>query len=60
MTQDMPDLDHLSYSSVCTYLMCGQCWKKRYVDKIPAPTSPSLVFGGAFHETVEAYVAGRR
>ncbi len=56
MTNPAKSIEHLSYSSISTYLMCGRCWKFRYLDRIPAPTSPALAFGGAFHNTVEAYV----
>ena len=49
-------LKHLSYSSVNTYLMCPRSWKYRYIDKVPAPTSPALIFGSAFHKTIEAFL----
>lgn len=51
-----PELDHLSYSSVSAYLSCGQSWYYRYVEKIPTPTAPELVFGSAVHNTVERYI----
>jgi hypothetical protein len=49
-------LDHLSYSSISTYLSCAAYWRMKYIDQIPIPTSPELVFGSAFHGTVEAFV----
>lgn len=52
----MPNLDHLSYSSVSSYLTCARAWKYHYVDRIPRPTAPALVFGSAFHNTVETYL----
>jgi len=54
----MPDLDHLSYSSISSYLLCGESWRRRYVAKEPAPTSDALVLGSAFHNAVEAYIKG--
>lgn len=50
-------IDHLSYSSVNTYLLCPRSWKFRYLDKLAAPTSPALIFGSAFHNAVENYLA---
>jgi hypothetical protein len=44
----MTELDHLSYSSISSYLGCGQNWKFHYKDEIKTPTSPELVFGSAF------------
>lgn len=52
----MADLDHLSYSSISSYLMCARAWRYHYLDKAPALTSPALVFGSAFHEAAELYV----
>lgn len=52
----MPELDHLSYSSISSYLMCGAAWRMRYIDKLPAPTSPELVFGSAFHGAIEKHL----
>lgn len=52
------ELDHLSYSSVSSYLLCGANWKYHYLDKIPSPKSGALVFGSAFHNTVEGFIAG--
>ena len=49
-------LDHLSYSSISTWLMCPRSWKYRYLDRVPVPTSPALMFGSAFHNTVEEYL----
>lgn len=52
----MIDIDHLSYSSISAYVSCGMYWKLKYVDKLPAPTSPALLFGSATHGAVEAYL----
>jgi len=49
-------LDHLSYSSISTYLLCPRSWKYRYVDKIKTPVSTNLIFGSAMHEACEAYI----
>lgn len=50
-------IEHLSYSSIETYHLCPRSWWHRYVDKTPAPASPSLVFGTAFHNAVEQAIA---
>jgi len=50
------ELDHLSYSSISMWLTCPRSWKYKYIEKIPTPTSPALVFGSAVHDTVEEYV----
>lgn len=49
-------IEHLSYSSISTYLSCGWYWKMKYIDKKPTTTSPELVFGSAFHNTVENFL----
>jgi putative RecB family exonuclease len=53
-----PEIDHLSYSSISSYLSCGANWKFHYLDKIETPTSPALVFGSAFHNTIEKWLGG--
>lgn len=50
------DIDHLSYSSISTYQRCPRKWKFRYLEKIPTRSSAPLAFGGAFHNTIEAYL----
>ena len=50
------ELDHLSYSSISSWIACGYNWKLKYVDHIPAPTSPALLFGSAWHGTIETYL----
>ena len=52
------EIKHLSYSSISSYLMCGAAWKFRYIDKIQTPSSPALVFGSAFHNTIERWLGG--
>jgi len=49
-------IDHLSYSSISTYQMCPRSWRFHYLDKVQTPTSPALIFGSAFHDTVEDYI----
>jgi hypothetical protein len=51
-------VEHLSYSSISTYLTCARSWRFRYVDKIKTPKSPELAFGSAFHGTIERFIAG--
>lgn len=52
----MAELQHLSYSSINTYLLCGHAWKLHYIDRIRKPVAPALPFGSAFHETVQEYI----
>lgn len=54
--QAIAELDHLSYSSINSWLMCGANWKFHYLDKIKTPTSIPLVFGSSFHNTIESFV----
>lgn len=49
----MVDLDHLSYSSIQTFLNCGENWRRKYLLKEPTPTTPALIFGSAIHSTIE-------
>lgn len=49
----MNGLDHLSYSSISTYLLCPRAWRYKYIDKLPSKPSAALVFGSAIHEAVE-------
>lgn len=49
----MPVVEHLSYSSISSYLSCPWAWKLHYLDKVQTPTATALVFGGAFHNTIE-------
>jgi len=50
------ELDHLSYSSISTFLACPESWRRKYIAKEPTVSSPALVFGSAIHATVEQYV----
>ena len=52
----MVSLEHLSYSSISSYLMCGHSWRLRYLDKVPAPTATALVFGSAVHGAIETHL----
>ena len=52
-------IEHLSYSSVQTLLGCGRAWRYQYIQKVPMPTSPELVFGSAWHGTMEGYLAAK-
>lgn len=53
------ELDHLSYSSVSTYLRCPRSWRYRYLEKVASPVGVALPFGSAFHEAVEQYLTMR-
>lgn len=52
----MVSLNHLSYSSVSSYLLCAHAWRLHYIDRVQAPTAPALVFGTAWHELTEQYL----
>ncbi len=49
-------IEHLSYSSISTYQICGKAWKYRYIDKVLTLKSPTLLLGSAVHEAVEELV----
>jgi len=51
-------LEHLSYSSISSYLLCGEAWRRRYVVKEQAPVSDNLVLGSAFHDAAQSYIKG--
>lgn len=54
-------IDHLSASSVGTYMKCPKRWRYHYVDKIkPDKTSVHLVFGSVIHNTIERYISSKR
>jgi putative RecB family exonuclease len=53
------ELDHLSYSSINTFLSCPANWKFHYLDKIPVQTSKDLIFGSAFHGAIESFLANK-
>lgn len=52
----MNELTHLSYSAINLYLTCPENWRRKYVEREPSPPTPALVFGSAFHNTVERYL----
>ena len=52
----MLNIDHLSYSSVSSFLTCGKAWKYRYIDKVQADPSPNLIIGSCVHDTVEKVI----
>lgn len=55
----MIPIEHLSYSSISSYLTCGKAWKYRYIDKVQTPSSLTLVTGSAVHDTVEEMIRCR-
>lgn len=55
-----PELTHLSYSSINLYLTCARAWHFRYVEKVPTPVAPELVFGSAVHDAIEEHVRNGR
>lgn len=52
-------IEYLSYSSINLFLTCSEAWRRKYIAKEPQPTTPALVFGGAFHNTIEQYISNR-
>lgn len=46
-------IDHLSYSSITSYLECPENWRRKYIAKEPTRSTPALVFGSAFHGAIE-------
>jgi len=55
----MLNIDHLSYSSISTYLACSKYWEFKYIQKIPLPTAVALVFGSAFHGAIEKAILAK-
>jgi hypothetical protein len=52
----MSNIEHLSYSSISSYLLCPRAWFLHYIQKVQTPTATALVFGSAFHNTIEQYL----
>lgn len=55
----MIPIEHLSYSSISSYLTCGKAWKYRYIDKIQTPSNLTLVTGSTVHDAVEKLIEKR-
>lgn len=51
-------VEHLSYSSISLYQTCGRAWRYKYIERAPTKSSPSLVFGSAMHDAIEALAGG--
>lgn len=49
-------LDHLSYSSITSYLDCAESWRRKYIAKEPTKSNAALVFGSAFHGAIETFL----
>jgi PD-(D/E)XK nuclease superfamily protein len=52
-------LDHLSHSSLALFAECSRQWQGKYLDGLATPTTPALVFGSAWDQTVERYLRDR-
>jgi len=50
-------IEHLSYSSISAYLLCGRNWRYKYLDKIPTKTTSGLILGSAFHDAIECLLS---
>ncbi len=48
-------IDHLSYTSVTTWLACPQRWYRHYVAQHTSPLSPVLFLGGTLHLSLAYY-----
>jgi putative RecB family exonuclease len=49
--------DHLSWSSISTYVQCSLKWRYHYMDRLEPEFTPSaLVFGQAVHEAIGAFL----
>lgn len=46
-------IEHLSHSSLALFHQCGRAWRFKYVEQQPTDSTPSLVFGTAFHGAIE-------
>lgn len=55
----MSEIQHLSYSSISMFLDCPESWNRKYNLKEPTIPTPALVFGTAFHNTVEKHITGQ-
>lgn len=55
----MPEIQHLSYSSLSAFNACARAWRFKYVDKVKVPAAANLVFGSAFHNTIEHYLTDK-
>lgn len=51
-------IEHLSYSSITTYLGCPEAWRRKYIEKEPTFGNPSMFFGSVFHDTAERLSSG--
>lgn len=49
-------IEHLSYSSISLFLDCPAAWRMKYLDKLPTRSGPALVFGSAWHNTIETFL----
>lgn len=52
-------IDHLSYSSISSYLQCARHWRYRYIDRQPSPSSDALLFGSAWHKMISLVASGQ-
>lgn len=52
----MVAIEYLSYSSISMLLDCPEQWRRKYIERQPVPSAPALIFGSAFHQTVERIV----
>lgn len=51
--------EYLSYSSISLYLSCSEAWKRKYVEGVKSPPTPTLLLGSAIHDTIEESVRWR-
>ena len=54
------EIQYLSYASINLYLTCPEAWRRKYIAKEPQPSTPSLVFGSAIHNTIENFIVAQQ
>jgi len=55
----MPELRHLSHSSVSTYASCSRLWQARYVEGMRGATTPPLLIGSVVDAVFERYLRAK-
>lgn len=50
------NIEHLSYSSISSYLACARNWAFKYVEKEPTYSTSDLTIGTAVHGTIEGFL----
>jgi RecB family exonuclease len=48
-------VDHLSASSISTYLKCPETWRRRYIDDQRTPATTNMALGTTLHKLIERH-----